>query len=309
MSLASTTDLLRDRAVLLAKARQFFAERNILEVDCLALSPYPAIDSNIDVIPAYVTPSEIGYLHTSPEYAMKRLLTAGSGDIYYLGHVFRQGEIGRLHNPEFTMAEWYRIGFSFQQMIQETCAFISLFLGPLPIRFLPYRKAFETYVGVDYTRASLADLLAAAQKFPLSPDATHWSKTALIHFLLTHAIEPKLGHNEFTVLLDYPPDEAALACIVEKNGERVAERFEVYCQGVELSNGYHELADGAELRRRFQEENDLRLRASKPAYPLDEAFLSALGPQFPNCCGVSVGVDRLMLLRHKAKTLLQILPV
>ena len=292
---------------MLANARQFFADRNVLEVDCPALSAYPTIDSNIDVIPAYVTPSEIGYLHTSPEYAMKQLLTAGLGDIYYLGHVFRQGEIGRLHNPEFTMAEWYRVGFSFEQMIQETCDFIALFLCPQPVRHLSYRKAFETYVGVDYTRAPIADLLAAARRFPLSPDADQWSRTALVHFLLTHAIEPQLGQHELTVLLDYPPQEAALACVIEKDSERVAERFEVYSQGVELSNGYHELADGDEVRRRFQEENVLRAQAGKPAYPLDEAFLSALGPQFPDCCGVSVGVDRLLLLRHKAKTLSQIM--
>ncbi|MDE3045365.1 MAG: EF-P lysine aminoacylase GenX [Verrucomicrobiota bacterium] len=297
--------ILKDRAAMLAKARQFFAQRNILEVDCSALSPHAAIDSNIDVIPAQVTPRETGFLHTSPEYAMKRLLSAGSGDIYYLGHVFRQGEIGRLHNPEFTMAEWYRIGLSFDQMIQETCDFISLFLGPLPIRHLSYRQAFEQYVGVDYAKDPLLD---AASRYSASPDAAHWPRSALVHFLLTHAIEPHLGQNEITILRDYPPHEAALACVIEKNNELVAERFEAYHQGVELSNGYHELADESELRRRFTEENQIRMNEGKPAYHLDEAFLSALGPQFPDCCGVSVGVDRLLLLHHKAQALSQVLP-
>lgn len=303
-------DLLRDRAEMLAKARDFFAQRGVLEVDCCSLSPHAAIDSNIDVIPAEVAPFQMGYLHTSPEYAMKRLLTEGIGDIYFLGHVFRQGEMGRLHNPEFTMAEWYRLGFSFEQMIQETCEFISLFLGDLPIRKIGYREAFETYVDIDYSRAPLAELHRAAQRLnlSLSPDYASWPRDAFVHFLLTHAIEPHFGRGELTILLDYPPHEAALACVIEKNGEPVAERFEAYYQGVELSNGYHELPDGKELRRRFLEENAIRIKAGKPAYALDEKFLSAIGPQFPDCCGVSVGIDRLLLLKHKVQTLADILP-
>jgi lysyl-tRNA synthetase class 2 len=235
---------------------------------------------------------------------MKRLLAAGSGDIFYLGHVFRQGEIGRLHNPEFTMAEWYRVGISFPQMIEETCAFIELFLGALPVRILSYRQAFEEYVEVNYTTD---DLVAAAQKLNLQPNPD-WPRSTLTHYLLTHVIEPKLGVNELTVLTDYPPQEAALARVVQKNGEPVAERFEIYFRGVELCNGYHELPDGQELRRRFTAEPRERTEAGKPAYALDEAFLKALGPQFPDCCGVSVGIDRLLLLRHGKGRLSDVLP-
>jgi lysyl-tRNA synthetase class 2 len=292
-------ELLTSRAEMLARCRAFFQDRGVMEVDCCALSPYAAIDSNIDVINAYVTPSELAYLHTSPEYAMKRLLSAGIGDIYYLGHVFRQGEIGRIHNPEFTMAEWYRIGFTFDQMIQETCDFLSLFLGPLPVRKIGYREAFEQYVGIDYT--SLDQLQKAASN-------TSWDESTLRHYLLTHAIEPHFGQNELTILLDFPPDEAALARTIQKNGETVAERFEAYYQSIELCNGYHELPDGHELRRRFHEENDLRAKEGKAPYALDEAFLSALGSHFPDCCGVSVGVDRAFLLQRKAKSLSEVLP-
>jgi lysyl-tRNA synthetase class 2 len=299
---------LRDRASMLAKARAFFAERDVLEVDPSALCSCPAIDSNIDVIPAEVAPFQIGYLHTSPEYAMKKLLAQGIGDIFYLGHVFRQGEIGKLHNPEFTMAEWYRLGFSFEQMIEETCDFIQLFLpNVLAIRKISYRKAFEQYAEINYSLASLPELQRAANKLSLNPDPT-WQRDTLIHFILTYAIEPLLGKEELTILTDYPPHEAALACVVEKNGESVAERFEAYYQGVELCNGYHELADGHELRRRFREENATRLRGGKPAYALDEALLSSLGSSFPDCCGVSVGIDRLLFLRHKVQSLAEIIP-
>jgi lysyl-tRNA synthetase class 2 len=304
---APTVDLLCDRALMLKRARAFFEERGVLEVDCCALSPRAAIDSNIDVISASVSLKEMGFLHTSPEYAMKQLLAIGSGDIYYLGHVFRQGEIGRIHNPEFAMAEWYRIGISFAQMIEETCQFLSLFLGSLPVRKISYREAFSKYVGIDYTRASLPEIERAAAPFSPAP-TKEWDRASFLHFLLTHAIEPRLGRGELTVLSDYPPSEAALACVVEKNGEKVAERFEIYCEGVELTNGYHELADASELRRRFNEENEERRSQNKETYLLDEAFLKAMGKGFPDCCGVSVGFDRALMLRHKAGAINAILP-
>jgi lysyl-tRNA synthetase class 2 len=293
---------------MLSRARAFFAERSVLEVDCCALGPYAAIDSNIDVIPAEVAPFQMGYLHTSPEYAMKRLLAQGIGDIFYLGHVFRQGEMGKIHNPEFTMAEWYRVGFSFEQMIEEATSFIRLFLPHVTqLRTITYRDAFSQYVDIDYSNASPVELHRAANRLNLTYDP-NWPKDTLIHFLLTYAIEPALGKDELTILTHYPPHEAALACVVERNGEVVAERFEAYYQGVELCNGYHELADSAELRRRFREENATRLKAGKPSYALDEPFLASLGSHFPDCCGVSVGIDRLLFLRHKVQSLAEILP-
>ncbi len=289
---------LEDRAFMLDQVRCFFRERDVLEVDCGALVKRAPIDANIDVISAQVSLNETAFLHTSPEYAMKRLLVEGSGDIFFLGHVFRQGEWGRLHSPEFTMAEWYRVGMPFTSLIQETCAFLALFLGDLPIRILSYREAFTSYTEINYTEDPISHLLP-------SPS---WSRTEGLHYLLSHQIEPHLGLGELTVLTDYPPSEAALACVVEKNGEKVAERFEIYHQGVELANGYHESADPHELKKRFEEENRLRERRGQETYLLDEAFLSSLEKGFPDCAGVSVGFDRAFMLRQKASSIAQVLP-
>lgn len=294
---------------MLARARAFFAERNVLEVDCGALCRSAPVDAYIDVIEAQVSSSEKGYLHTSPEYAMKRLLAAGIGDIYYLGSVYRKEEAGRLHNPEFTMAEWYRIGFSLDQMIQDTCEFLSLFLGPLPVHKLSYREAFASFLSIDYSRASTTELAALAPRFDiaLSTDASSWTNDTFLHLYLTHVIEPNLGKNELTVLTDYPPYEAALACVVEKNGEQVAERFEIYYQGIELTNGYHELRNPEEQRFRLHEENRERKAAGKETYALDEKFLASL-VDLPECCGVSVGIDRALMLRNKRTAIRDVLP-
>jgi lysyl-tRNA synthetase class 2 len=288
------------RAYMLRQARQFFQDRNILEVDCGALVKRAPIDSNIDVISADVSDTEQGFLHTSPEYAMKRLLSLGIGDIFFLGHVFRKGEIGRLHNPEFTMAEWYRINISFQEMINETCAFIFLFLGPLPVRVISYREAFTQYAGIDYTRDKLDHLLPS--------NAKDWQRTEALHYILSYKIEPHLGNRELTILNDYPPNEAALARLVEKNGELVAKRFEIYHRGVELANGYHELSDASVLKERFDRENKARELRNQETYILDEEFLSAIKNGLPDCCGVSVGFDRALMLRNKAERLSQVLP-
>ena len=281
---------------MLAKARAFFAQRDVLEVDTGALVKCPPNDSHIDVISV---DQDKGYLHTSPEYAMKRLLSEGIGDCYFLGHVFRKGELGLLHNPEFTMVEWYRLGLSFKAMIQETCDFLSLFFGPKPIGLLSYREAFERYAGIDYTAVSLAELHRLTQ--------STWARETCLYYLLSHQIEPKLGEGELTVLTDYPPEAAALACLVEKNGETVAERYEIYCEGVELANGYHELADAKELRRRFEEKNGERLAEGKEPYAVDEKFLSAM-QTLPDCCGVALGFDRALMLRHKLKSIKQVIP-
>ena len=289
-----------DRAFMLQKIRAFFAERNVMEVDCCSLVRRAPIDPNIDVIAATVSDADRGFLHTSPEYAMKRLLSAGIGDIYFLGHVFRKGEIGRIHNPEFAMAEWYRLSFPFEEMIRETSEFLFLFFGPLPVRKISYRDAFAQYAGIDYTRDDLTPHIPS--------HAISWARDVQLHYLLTHKIEPQFGRGELTVLIDYPPSEAALACVVEKNGEKVSERFEIYYEGVELTNGYHELADSRELRRRFEEDNETRKAQNKEPYLLDEAFLSALESGFPECCGVSVGFDRALMLRHKTNAISDVLP-
>lgn len=288
--------ILKDRAQMLATARAFFAERGVLEVDTGALVKCPPNDSNIDCI---AVDQDQGFLHTSPEYAMKRLLAEGLGDIYFLGHVYRKGELGSLHNPEFTMAEWYRLGFSLQQMIEETCEFLALFLGFLPVETIGYKEAFQTFAKVDPGSATVQELQALTQ--------SNWPRETCLYYLLTHEIEPKLGRGCLTVLTDFPPPEAALACVVEKNGALVAERYEIYHEGIELCNGYHELSDALELRKRFHLKNEERLAEGKPPYALDEKFLSALH-RLPDCCGVALGFDRALMLRHKLRSIKPVLP-
>jgi lysyl-tRNA synthetase class 2 len=296
--------ILKDRAAMLQRARSFFAEKNILEVDCCAIIRQPSLDAHIDVMSVSVKEGMTAFLHTSPEISMKQLLSSGIGDIYYLGHVFRKGEVGRRHNPEFTMAEWYRVDFSLSQMIQETCEFLFLFLGSFPIEVLTYREVFFRYLEIDYTNISLEDLRKLIQE----KNTQDWDRTTCLHFLLSSFVEPHLGKRKLTVLTDYPPKEAALAFVIEKDGEKVAERFEIYHEGVELTNGYHELNDPNELRRRFNEENKDRTKMGKPAYDLNEGFLTSLENNFPDCCGVSVGFDRALMLRHKKNRLSEVLP-
>jgi lysyl-tRNA synthetase class 2 len=304
-----TTAHLRDRAEMLATVRTFFAKRCVLEVDCCSLTRVPSLDANVEAIEAAVSESETGYLHTSPEFSMKKLLSQGLGDIYYLGHVFRKGELGRLHNPEFTMIEWYRTAMSFGSFIEETCSLMMLFLAVMPTRHLSYREALQTHAGIDPTSETFDGFTSAKQLGISLPDNTEsWSRDDWLHLLLSHAVEPKLGDGELTVLFDYTPSQAALSTLVVKEGRQVAERFEIYHRGIELSNGYHELTDAIEQRHRFEEENLARQLSGRAPYPLDEDLLAALEKGLPDCCGVSIGFDRLMLLRHNLNTIHEILP-
>ncbi len=312
MSHASMTknEILRDRARMLSEARAFFASRNILEVDCPLLTSQASVDLHIDLIAALFNNQETRYLHSSPEYGMKRLLAEGIGDCYQLAHVFRDGEVGAKHNPEFMMAEWYRVGMPFEAFIEETLQFIRLFLGSLPSETISYKDAFLHYVNLDPFSASEKDLIEAIRKHQIScyPSLFEEGRDALLNLLLASLIEPKLGQGKLTVLTDYPASQAALAKSLNCEGDLVAKRFEIYFQGVELANGYDELADAREQRRRLQEANEQRLIHGKKPLPIDEFFLQALEKGLPEACGVAVGFDRLMMLRHKAGDLAAIMP-
>lgn len=285
---------------MLAKARAFFAERSILEVDCPALKLSACVDTHIDPMRVVMGKNLTGYLHTSPEYGMKELLSRGSGDIYQMSHVFRKEEVSPTHQPEFMMVEWYRCGFSFDEMIDETLAFTHLFLGVQKSQIFTYRKLFQEFVGIDYVKADAETLLHCidAHELSLSADARHADKDTLLQCLMSFVIEPKLPQEKLVVIRDYPATQAALAQTHERGDEKFAERFEVYFGGLELANGYHELADSAEQRRRFEEANAERLKLGKEALPLDENFLEALERGLPDCCGVAVGFDRLMMLKN-----------
>ncbi len=280
---------------MLGRARSFFAEHGVMEVDCPALTLCGSLDAHIDLIS-----TDTRYLITSPEYGMKRLLSQGCGDIYQLAHVYRAGEISPKHQPEFMMAEWYRVGIPFDQMIAETIAFCQLFLPQTPWSSISYREAFIRYAQLDPYEATIEQLLEKCDPY------TGWEvegRDALLNLILGTLVEPNLGANELTVLRDYPPSQAALA----KTNDGVAERFEIYYNGVELANGYHELADAKEQRRRFVEANELRIKLGKSPMPIDELFLAALDA-LPECCGVAVGFDRLLMLRLGAQDIRRAIP-
>lgn len=309
MSPASKVNLLKDRALFLQKVRSFFASKGVIEVDTPLLSFSAPIDEHIDIMKVDLQ-GRYGYLHTSPEYAMKRLLSLGIGDIYQLGHVFRLGEFGPLHNPEFTMIEWYRTQMAFDLFMEETLELIRLFLGNLRSAAVSYRDVFQTYVGIDYLKASLEDLVKCARSHGIELSShSSWSFDDLLHVLVGTVVEPHLGKEELLVLTDYPHSQAALAQTELKGDELVAKRFEIYYKGIELANGYLELTDADEQRKRLVDSNEKRQKAGKDPLPIDEHFIQSLKSGFPSCCGVAVGFDRLMMLKHQTKTLGEVLPM
>lgn len=292
---------------MLSEARAFFFARNVMEVDVPLLSTRASIDAHIDLIPALYHHTTVCYMHSSPEYGMKRLLALGCGDIYQISHVFRDGELGRKHNPEFMMAEWYRVGFTFQQLIDETLDFIKLFLGSLPFSQITYQEAFLKYTGLDPKKVSVKELLdyMHQENIPYYEGIENEDVDAFLNLIISEKIEPFLGQNQLTALTHYPSTQAALAKTLP---DGTAERFEVYYKGVELANGYHELCDPEEQEGRFHKSNEERARLGKKELPLDTEFLKALKSGMPQCAGVAVGFDRLMMLRHQANSLADVIP-
>lgn len=282
-SLASRRGSLRARAEKFSAVRSFFSSRGVLEVDTDILSPAAPVDAHIDVMRVEMGKDKVGYLHTSPEYELKKLLAHGSGDIYQLGHVFRCDELGPLHTPEFTMLEWYRVGIAYETFIEETLDLIRLFVSPLPSETHTYENAFKIFADIDIHQ----DLSRHVLQF--SDQAPSWDKDTQLNLLFSHLVEPHLGQNKLTVITEFPASQAALA----KTKDGVARRFEVYYRGVELANGFDELSDPVEQRTRFEKENEKRITLGKETLPIDEEFLASL-ETLPDCCGVAVGFDRLM---------------
>lgn len=293
----------KKRALMLQKVRDFFCRKNFLEIDVPMLLKAPSIDEHIDAIEAYPKENNIGYLHTSPEFILKRVLSEIKKDIYFLGHVFRKGEMGDIHNIEFTMAEWYRIGITYENFIKEIIEFIHLFLGPLPYKKQSYRELFLNHTNIDYTTASKKDLTNYINKKKIDVFSIEdLNKDDLLNLILTHEIEPHLGKDEIFILDKYPPTQAAFAKIIKENGIDVALRFEFYYQGIELGNGFFELLDPIEQKKRLIQNNIKREKLNKKSYPLDERFLSCLDT-IPSCYGIAMGFDRLLMLKNKNKTL------
>jgi lysyl-tRNA synthetase class 2 len=297
---------LRQRAALLARIREFFAARGVLEVQTPVLVNAPVSDPQIQSV-------QVGaahWLHTSPEYAMKRLLAAGSGDIYQICPVFRAAERSRLHNPEFTLVEWYRLGLSLEALMRETAQVAQLALtapAAAGIEFLSYCDAFARELQLDPLRAATQVLAQRACAAGLDPgSAAGCSRDELLDFLVATLVGPRLGHAALTCLHRYPASQASLARL-DPAEPRVALRFELYAAGVELANGFVELADAGEQAARFAADRALREARGLPAGPADERLLAALVAGLPDCAGVALGLDRLLMLATGATSIDEVL--
>lgn len=296
--------VLRRRAAVIAKIRAFFAERGVLEVETPALAAAPVTDVHLHSLNVEL---EIAggiqrfYLQTSPEFAMKRLLAAGTGAIFQISRCFRADESGRRHNPEFTLLEWYRPGFDHHDLMAEVDLLLQATLGCASAERLTYREAFERAIGIDPHEATTEDLAATATRLGLEVEGfDHETATDdWLHLLMSHCVEATLGIGRPTLLFDYPASQAALAR-VQPGPPAIAERFEVYVDGVELANGFHELTDAVEQRRRFDADLAERRHRGLPLVPIDERLLAALAAGLPDCAGVALGVDRLVMLATAA---------
>ncbi|MCB1777402.1 MAG: EF-P lysine aminoacylase GenX [Candidatus Competibacteraceae bacterium] len=317
MSADSLLPILRLRAQLLAQIRVFFATRDLMEVETPILSAAATSDPHLaSFTTVYSGPGprygQTLYLQTSPEFPMKRLLAAGSGCIYQIAKAFRDGEAGYRHNPEFTLLEWYRVGFDHHQLMNEvaelTTALLANRLSLAAPERLSYQELFVRHLDLDPHRATVAELAAVAerQKVSIPPGMPVQDVDPWLDLLLTHCLEPHIGQGRLCFVYDYPASQAALARLRPENPP-VGERFELYLNGIELANGFHELGDAVEQRRRFAAENAARQAQGLPMTPLDENLLAALESGLPDCAGVALGFDRLVMLAAGKETLAEVL--
>jgi len=309
---SASLSTLRARAQALARIRAFFACRGVLEVEtpilCASTATDPHLHSLRTTLGGVGGASRSLYLHTSPEFAMKRLLAAGAGPIYQLCKVFRDGESGRLHNPEFTLLEWYRPGYDHHALMDEVEALVDELLATGAAERRSYFDVFEQHTGLNPARATVDRLRACARDhgFHGSEALSQGDRDLYADFLMGHVVCPHLGHERPVFVSDFPATQAAMARI-RPGDPPVAERFELFIKGIELANGYHELTDAAEQRARFVEDNRRRELALSPVVLPDERLLAALDQGLPACSGVALGVDRLMFLLVNATALSDVL--
>ena len=308
----ATRARLAERAALLAATRDFFGARGLLEVETPMLVGAAVTDTHLESVPARVGVRTM-YLHTSPEYAMKRLLAAGSGDIWQLCRVARGDERSRLHNPEFTLLEWYRCGWPMAQLVAEVATLLDALCAcagtaPRPLVMRRYDAAFRDLFGLDPLTASDAALASLAREagleMPGGP-ANHAgapTRDDLLDFLVGAKLGPTLGRGEWLALTHWPASQAALARL-DPDDPRTALRFEVYADGIELANGFEELADPREQTARFAADNAARRRRGLPQHAPDERLLAALAAGLPPCSGVAVGFDRAVMVATGARSI------
>jgi lysyl-tRNA synthetase class 2 len=291
---------LQGRAKLYAVIRTFFADRGVLEVETPILSAAGNTDPNIESFHAPFhghvdAGSRERWLRTSPEYPLKRLLADGVGDCYELGRVFRNGEAGERHNPEFTMLEWYRVGWTHRQLMEETIALVEAALALVGRRaevlIEGYRQLFLDELGLDPLHAAIDELRAPLAQYNINPDGL--TRDDWLDLLITHKLQPAFPRDRITVIHDYPASQSALARI-RPGDPPLAERFELYLGPYELANGYHELNDAAEQRSRFERDNARRRERGLREMPIDEQLLAVL-ERMPDCAGVAMGIERLLM--------------
>ncbi|UAX42435.1 elongation factor P--(R)-beta-lysine ligase [Pasteurella canis] len=302
---ASIKNLLA-RAKIIAEIRRFFTDRGLLEVETPILSEFGVTDVHLSTFDTefnspFAEQSKKLWLSTSPEYHMKRLLAAGSGPIFQLCHVFRNEESGRHHNPEFTMLEWYRPHFDMYRLINEVDDLLQQILDCPPAESLSYQFVFQEYVGLDPLSVDREELIAKAKEYNLL-SAAEEDRDTLLQFLFSTIVEPNIGKEHPIAVYHFPATQAALAQISSED-HRVAERFEFYYQGLELANGFHELTDVNEQLRRFEQDNVQRQKIGLPQRAIDKRLLAALQAGVPNCSGVALGVDRLLMIALQAQTI------
>ncbi|USD65080.1 elongation factor P--(R)-beta-lysine ligase [Vibrio sp. SCSIO 43136] len=293
--------VLRQRAELIAQIRTFFAERNVIEVDTPAMSHATVTDIHLHTFEThFVGPGfadgQALHLMTSPEFHMKRLLAAGSGCIYQINKAFRNEENGRYHNPEFTMLEWYRVGFDHHDLMDEMDQLLQQVLDCGNAERMTYQQAFVSVLAVCPLEASMEALKASAATLGLSDIAEpEQDRDTLLQLLFSVGVEPKIGQQAPAFVYDFPASQAALAKINAQD-PRVADRFEVYFKGIELANGFHELDNAQEQLARFEQDNRQREEMGLAQMPIDHHLIKALEHGLPACAGVALGVDRLIML-------------
>ena len=308
---------LRQRAKLFKDIRHYFDEHHVTEVDTPILSTSATVDLHIESFSTTFKPIGGGneqkyYLHTSPEFPMKRLLAAGSGDIYSLGRVFRNGEVSCRHQPEFTILEYYRLEMDQQQLMDDISKLLKSFSNFLEVHRFSYRQLFYKYLQVNPHSIQNIELKKLIQQY-VDPHLTGLDKNDCLNLLFSTVIEPNLRVSSGKQLkgiyvYDYPASMSALAQLqINEHGETVAARFELFINGIELANGYHELTDGNEQKARFQEEQIKRKKQEKQQYPYDNRLITALYAGIPNCAGVAMGVDRLLMLMLNKKKITDVI--
>lgn len=308
---APISNLLK-RADMIKKIRQFFTDRGVLEVDTPCMSQATVTDVHLSTFETrFLAPTMAKslslYMTTSPEYHMKRLLAAGSGPIYQMGRCFRNEEMGRYHNPEFTLLEWYRPHYDMYRLMDEVDDLLQQILTCHSAETLSYQQAFLRHLNIDPLSADETQIKEAAVRLNVaSITDNEKDRDTFLQLLFMAGVEPYIGRDKPVFIYHFPASQAALASISTED-YRVAERFEVYFKGIELANGFYELTDSAEQQQRFEQDNRQRAALGLPKRSIDERFIAALKHGLPPCSGVALGIDRLVMLSVNAENLSEVM--